>query len=49
MHVTVSKCRRWLPQGVFFGGLEGLAYLALAAAAATEAFKLVRGVTGESG
>ena len=33
----------------FLGGLEGLAYVALAAALATEAFKLVRGVTGESG
>ena len=36
-------------QGAFLGGVEGLAWLALAAAAATEAFKLVRGVTGESG
>ena len=30
---TVSKCAVWVPQGVFLGGL---AYLALAAAAAPE-------------
>jgi len=36
-------------QGTFLGGVEGVAYLALAATAATKVVSLLRGVGGEAG
>ena len=36
-------------QGAFLGGVEGVAYLALAATAATKVVSLLRGIGGEAG